>query len=205
MARARNVSGRMKKSASGWRRVAVAQLRQRRTSSTYSNSRMWTKSSKASLLVLGIFPRMLAALTRRSWHRPSLAIGPGLPAQDGTKSCEWASLSAVALLCSLALSSQRPSEQCMYTVLILFLHLCIAVNHCRYVASLGGCSSIFHISARLASFPGAGGVARKYPGNEATARYAILFGLIWALLHALPLPACSYALLPSIIIIMFSQ
>ena len=46
-----------------------------------------------------------------------------------------------AQIYSLVLKVYTSSHDCpTYTVLISFLHWRIAVNHCRYVASLGGCS-----------------------------------------------------------------
>ena len=72
-------------------------------------------------------------------------------------------LSLYLLRYSLALSSHdRPNNTCTR----LYLHLCIAVNHCTYIASLGGCS--------------------KY--SPFCPVYYFIWAY-WALLHALPLPA----------------
>ena len=118
-----------------WRRVAVAQLWQWRTSSTYSNSRVWTKSLKASLSVqlphnacCSCTPELTSAFTRlsnwsgftcSSWHKIS-----------------WMRAVALALEVPVAMTIRTYIHVADTT----FLHLHIAVNHCRYMASLGRCS-----------------------------------------------------------------
>ena len=138
-----------------------------------SNSRVWTKSLKASLSV---------QLPQNACHSCTLELTSAFTlfkqvVQAYLLKLAQNLLNELFFSCrfSLLRYSLALKVPVATTVRTMHVHgsLCIAVNHCRYVASLGGCSKY-----KLSTF-------------------CPLYYFIWAygaLLNALPLPACSYVL-----------